>query len=131
MNLSIFYLLLRIYKINNFLNNSVESSSAPQVPVGGQFGQISNNGTNLGGNGGSLPGGGYPGEYYSHHNNESMPTSPSVNSGSMDLENSNLPQTCDCSQVTNVQEMVPTDASSAGDAAPSGAGDAGSSGSTK
>lgn len=105
------------------------------MPVGGQFGQINNNGSNLGGNGGSAAGTGYAGDYYNRHNNESLPTSPSLNTGSMNVQNSNLTQGCgDSSQMNNVQEMVPTDAAGqAGDAgqAASGAGDAGSIGSSK
>lgn len=138
-------------KLTNFnFHNFPESSSSPQIPVGGQFGQINNNGTNIGGlsnRTGSAPGGGYAGEYYSHHSNESLPTSPSLSSGSLDVQNTNISRPCDCNQMTNVQEMVPTDASSAGQGAgapevpsapgagdvPSapGAGDAGSAGSSK
>lgn len=89
--------------------------SAPQI--GAQFGQINNNGTgggdaspssNFGESSSSFPGAGYPNEYYSHHSNEPSPTSPSYNSGSVDMQNStsNLTSTtCDCNQIgTNVEE---------------------------
>lgn len=72
---------------------------------------------------GSLPGGGYAGDYYGRHSNESMPTSPSLSSGSVNLQNTSMPQTCDCNQINNVQEMVPTDASQAGQQAPGQGGD--------
>lgn len=58
---------------------------------------------------GTLPGSGYGGEYYSHHSNDSTPTSPSYSSGSLNVQNSTLPpSSCDCSQISNVQEVQPT-----------------------
>lgn len=92
--------------------------SAPQV--GAQFGSINNNGTG-GGNvspygeannqSSNVPGQGYPGEYYSHHSNESSPTSPSMSGSEVNVQNSSLPTSnCDCNQMTEVQEMAPTNA---------------------
>lgn len=112
--------------ITDLATNSIESISAPQFgsPIGTQIGDINNNGTNVGGGGASLqpygelsnrtdsvPGSGYAGEYYSHHANETAPTSPSFSSGQINIQDSSLPtSSCDCNQIGNVQEMVPTDA---------------------
>lgn len=109
----------------------IESISSPQtgIPIGGQFGEINNNGSSGdSGSGGlqpygelsnrtsSMPGSGYAGEYYGNHSNETAPTSPSLSGGSMNIQNSSLPtSSCDCSQINNVQEMVPTDQSPAGE----------------
>lgn len=89
--------------------------SAPQV--GAQFGEINNNGT--GGNvspygemnnqTSNMPGQGYPTEYYSHHSNETSPTSPTISGGQTNVQNSTLPtSTCDSNQISNVQEAAPT-----------------------
>lgn len=65
----------------------------------------------------SVPGSGYGGEYYGNHSNETAPTSPSMSGGSLNIQNSTLPSSsCDCSQVNNVQEMVPSDQTPAGGA---------------
>lgn len=62
----------------------------------------------------TVPGSGYAGEYYGNHSNETAPTSPSMNSGSM--QNASLPtSTCDCSQISNVQEAVPSNQAPAAD----------------
>lgn len=115
----------------------IESISIPQtgIPIGGQLGEINNNGSSLGeGSGGvqpygelsnrtsSTPGSGYAGDYYANHSNETAPTSPSLSGGSMDIQNTTLPNSsCDCSQINNVQEMVPTDqAPAAGETTGSG-----------
>ncbi|XP_055321764.1 osteocalcin 2-like [Sitodiplosis mosellana] len=96
--------------------------SVPQI--GAQFGEIHNNGTGSNGNNGpvaitpysngsssSVPGSGYPGGYYANHSNESSPTSPSMSGDSFNLQNSSIATTnCDCSQVTNAQEVAPTNA---------------------
>lgn len=93
--------------------------SAPQV--GAQFGEFSNNGTGgdvspygeMNNQTSSMPGQGYPGEYYSHHSNETSPTSPTMSGGQANVENSTLPtSTCDCNQISNVQEAAPTNSAS-------------------
>ncbi|XP_031621835.1 uncharacterized protein LOC116339892 [Contarinia nasturtii] len=96
-----------------------DAMSSPQI--GAQFGEIHNNGTG-GGNGASLTpyepgnssssiaGSGYP-EFYSSHANDSSPTSPSMSGGSMDLQNSTWASSgCDCSQVSNAQDITPSNA---------------------
>lgn len=52
------------------------------------------------------------GEYYSNHQNETAPTSPSMSGGSISsAQNNTMPtNTCDCNNVQNVQEMAPTNA---------------------
>lgn len=53
----------------------------------------------------------HSGGYYANHSNESSPTSPSVSGGSLNLQNSSMASTgCDCSQVSNVQDVTPTNA---------------------
>lgn len=53
------------------------------------------------------------GEYGSHYQNETAPTSPSMNGGQVSgaqNQTSGLTNNCDCSNVQNVQEMAPTEA---------------------
>lgn len=61
------------------------------------------NGTTISGGGAggnsSLPGQGYPEEYYEAHSNDTSPTSPSVSGGSLNLQNStSATNICDCNQ---------------------------------
>lgn len=108
--------------------------SAPQI--GAQFGSISNNGTggDVNNQTSNVPGQGYPGEYYSHHSNESSPTSPSMSSSEVDIQNSNLTTSnCDCNQISDVQEMTPTNSApgeSSGDSPADSASSAASSSSS-
>lgn len=97
-----------------FLNN-IDAMSAPQV--GAQFSEIRNNGTSgnvspfgeMNNQTSSMPGQGYPGEYYSHHSNETSPTTPTMSGGQANFQNSTLPtSTCDCNQISNVNEFAPT-----------------------
>lgn len=72
--------------------------SAPQISLGGM------NGTTIGGDGAggnsSLPGSGYPNEYYETHSNDTSPTSPSVSGGSLNIQNStSTTNICDCNQM--------------------------------
>lgn len=95
-----------------------DAKSAPQI--GAQFGEIHNNGTG-GGNvdqGGGMsnqtsnvPGQGYPTDYYSHHSNESSPTSPSMSGSEFNLQNSSMPTSnCECDQISEVQDSASTNA---------------------
>lgn len=65
----------------------------------------------------SVPGSGYPGEYYAGHSNETAPTSPTMNAGSVDVQNSSLPtSTCDSGQMDNLSQTAggsPAEASGA------------------
>lgn len=50
----------------------------------------------------------FSGGYYASHSNDSSPTSPSMSGDSLNLQNSG----CDCSQVSNLQEVAPTNETS-------------------
>lgn len=53
----------------------------------------------------------HSGDYYSNHSNETAPTSPAMSGGSLNMQNATTPSnTCDCNNISNVQEMAPTDA---------------------
>lgn len=63
----------------------------------------------------SMPGSGYPDQYATAHTNDSAPTSPPMNTGSLNVQNTNVTSgNCDCNQLTNAQEQVPSDQSAPG-----------------
>lgn len=96
---------------NNYFSETISfpQSGAPIEVGGGNVGM--QNSTS------SMPGSGYPGDYMSAHSNNSAPTSPPINSGSVDVQNSTLGATnCDCEQLSNVQEQVPSDQAGAPEA---------------
>lgn len=67
------------------------------------YGQMSNQTS-------GAPGSGYPDQYYQTHSNDSAPTSPPMSGGSLNMQNSSVPtNTCNCNQMENVQEQVPSD----------------------
>lgn len=63
----------------------------------------------------TVPGGGYGGEYASHHSNDTAPTSPSMGGGSYGGNmNSTVPtSTCECGQMGNAPTGGPSDAAGA------------------
>lgn len=79
--------------------------SAPQLStsLGGSNGTSISGGSLGGGDGNgnsSLPGSGYPDEYYEAHSNDTSPTSPSYSGGSLNTVQNSTSATniCDCNQ---------------------------------